>query len=279
LTIDAIQQRLLATPGEFWRSLERDFFLNPWFYGVIVSVLLLERWMPADPRQSLLSKGTRQDLVWVPFKLLLHAGFFPAVVVLLTLGYHRYLGFLTIEAVKDWPVPLRFGLGWLAGDFLFWLIHLIRHKVGFLWHFHAIHHSQRQLNFFTEYRVHPLDDLWAIAIGAIPVLMLSQATLTVAVIAWIAHWHTRIYHSNIRTHFGPLKYVLVTPQSHRVHHSIEPGHQDKNFGLTFSIWDHLFGTQHRNDDEYPQTGVAGLESPTFLQQLVYPFQKTMPADR
>jgi sterol desaturase/sphingolipid hydroxylase (fatty acid hydroxylase superfamily) len=51
--------------------------------------------------------------------------------------------------------------------------------------------------------------------------------------------------------FGDLvRYVLVTPQFHRVHHSIEPRHRDRNFGLTFSIWDHLFGTQYRGYDEY-----------------------------
>ena len=49
--------------------------------------------------------------------------------------------------------------------------------------------------------------------------------------------------------------------------------QDTNFGLTFSIWDHLFGTQYRGYDEYPETGVADAPMPTFLSQLFYPFNK------
>jgi sterol desaturase/sphingolipid hydroxylase (fatty acid hydroxylase superfamily) len=81
-----------------------------------------------------------------------------------------------------------------------------------------------------------------------------------------------------------LRYVLVTPQSHRVHHSIEPEHQDKNFGAILSIWDHLFGTQYRKYDEYPDTGITdnsfphedsfrpGRAAVTMTGQLIYPFR-------
>jgi len=280
----SLRDKLGSTFGELWKLLREEFLLNPWFYAVIAGVLVLERLIPADPHQGLLSKGARQDLVWIPFKLLIQAGFIPVVIVLLRLGYDRYLGFLTIDAVAAWPAPARIALAVLWGDFLFWLIHYIRHKVLFLWYFHAVHHSQKELNFFTEYRVHPLDDVFAITIGVIPILMLEPSFVTVAAIVWIRHWHTRICHSNLRTNFGPLKYILVTPQSHRVHHSVDELHHDKNFGLTFSIWDHLFGTQHREYDIYPETGINDLDFPfeqdrsalaslnTLLGQLIYPFQ-------
>ncbi|HBL27238.1 MAG TPA: hypothetical protein DD490_10425 [Acidobacteria bacterium] len=280
----SLGDRLTATFGELGKALREEFFLNPWFYAVVAGVLLLERLIPADPGQGLLSKGARQDLVWVPFKLLVHASFIPAVIVLLRLGYDRYLGFLTIDAVASWPAPGRIVLAVLWGDFLFWLIHYIRHKVFFLWCFHAVHHSQKELNFFTEYRVHPIDDVFAITLGVIPILMLEPSFVTVTAIVWVRHWHTRICHSNIRTNFGPLKYILVTPQSHRVHHSVDEVHHDKNFGLTFSIWDHLFGTQHREYDIYPETGINDRDFPfeqnrrsfaslnTLLSQLIYPFQ-------
>ena len=96
-------------------------------------------------------------------------------------------------------------------------------------------------------------------------------------------WYARINHSNIRTNFGLLRYILVTPQSHRIHHSIEKKHQDKNFAVTFSIWDFIFGTQHLEFDEYPDTGVEDDRFPierkngvfaiigTWFRQLIYPF--------
>lgn len=276
--------RLEATFRELWRVLGQEFFLNPWFYVVLAGVLLLERLVPAQEGQAVFSKGMKHDLVWVPFKLLVHSSFIPVLIVLLRIGFDRYLGFLAVDAVADWPAPARIALALLWGDFLFWLIHYIRHKVTVLWYFHAVHHSQKELNFFTEYRVHPLDDLFAITLGVIPIMMFETSAVTVAAIVWIRHWHTRFCHSNIRTHLGFLKYILVTPQSHRVHHSIEPRHHDTNFGLTFSIWDHLFRTQHRNYDEYPETGINDLDFPfeqdrkgfaglnTLLSQLVYPFQ-------
>tara|TARA_S200000501_G_scaffold347172_1_gene361332 strand:- start:606 stop:854 length:249 start_codon:yes stop_codon:yes gene_type:complete len=76
----------------------------------------------------------------------------------------------------------------------------------------------------------------------------------------------------------------VTPQSHRVHHSPILEHRDTNFGLTFSIWDHIFGTQYRNYDEYPITGIHDEGFPTeqdepdknlaklVLDQFIYPFR-------
>jgi hypothetical protein len=69
-----------------------------------------------------------------------------------------------------------------------------------------------------------------------------------------------MYHGNLRTNLGVLRYLLVTPQSHRVHHSTELRHRDRNFGVLFSVWDQLFGTQYRGFDEYPETGVS---DPTF----------------
>jgi sterol desaturase/sphingolipid hydroxylase (fatty acid hydroxylase superfamily) len=89
-------------------------------------------------------------------------------------------------------------------------------------------------------------------------------------------WYTRLYHANIRSNFGPLKHVLVTPQSHRIHHSIEPRHQDRNFSVILTVWDRLFGTLYPSYDEYPQTGVADVEFGTGLRGLLaefaYPFR-------
>jgi len=172
----------------------------------------------------------------------------------------------------------------LVGDFVFWVTHIVRHKVQLLWHFHAVHHSQKELNFLTEYRVHPVDDAFIYTIGFIPIFMFEHSFITIVAIVWIRHWHTRIYHSNIRSNFGILRYILVTPQSHRIHHSIEPEHRDKNYGLTFSIWDYMFGTQYKGYDEYPDTGIEEHLFPfeqgrskwdtlgVLLEQLLYPFR-------
>ena len=265
-----------------YQTLMKEFFLTPWFYLLVVGILVLERFIPAAPRPQMLTKGLRQDLLWVVLHVFVLAWLLPTYIIFLRFLFDRHLAFLKIDAVQAWPWAARLLLALLFGDFMFWLIHLIRHHVPALWHFHAVHHSQKDLNFFTEYRVHPVDDLIAVTLGFIPILMVEHSYVTLVAIIWIRHWHTRICHSNLRSNFGLLRYVLVTPQSHRVHHSIEPRHIDKNFGLTFSIWDHLFGTQYRKYDEYPETGIEDMRFPSEQQrrgglsvlwgQLAYPFR-------
>jgi sterol desaturase/sphingolipid hydroxylase (fatty acid hydroxylase superfamily) len=268
----------------FYRTLFTEFLLNPWFYGVFAGIVLLERLLPASPAQPLLATGVRNDFSWIFLKLFLGALVVPLWVVLLRYVYGRYLQVLTIHWVDNWPRLARILLAVLFADLAFWVTHVVRHKVSYLWYFHAVHHSQRELNFFTEYRVHPVDDIFLFTIGFIPLFMLEHSFVTVVAIVWVRHWHTRFYHSNIRTNLGPLRYILVTPQSHRVHHSVEPRHHDKNFGLTFSLWDHLFGTQYRGYDEYPATGIDDETFPheqngltpggatTLVEQLLYPFR-------
>jgi sterol desaturase/sphingolipid hydroxylase (fatty acid hydroxylase superfamily) len=103
-------------------------------------------------------------------------------------------------------------------------------------------------------------------------------------VAVALNWYTRVYHANLRTNYGVLKHVVVTPQSHRIHHSIESRHQDKNFGVIFTVWDRLFGTLYAHYDEYPETGIADDRFPleqhggiravfqNLAAQFWYPFQ-------
>lgn len=275
-----------AAPAGFWHAFTQEILLNPWFYGVLVLVCLLERLIPANPSQTTLSRGVFQDIgAWVPLTLFAHAFILPLHILFLRYVYEHYLAFLTIKSASSWPWIVRVLLAVLLSDFLFWLSHWVRHKVLVLWYFHAVHHSQKELNFFTEYRVHPLDDIFLYTVGFIPFFMFEQSFVTIVAVTWIRHWHTRIYHSNIRSNFGFLRYLIVTPQSHRVHHSIEPQHFDTNFGLTFSVWDHLFGTQYRGYDEYPATGIDDERFPfeqaegarlgavgRLFSQLMYPFE-------
>lgn len=270
--------------GSLHVTLMKEFFLTPWFYLLVGGVLLLERWIPADPRQRPLSRGMRHDFLWVGLHVLVLAWLLPAYIVFLQFFFEEHLAFLRIDAIADWPRLARLLVALLFGDFMFWLVHLIRHHVPALWNFHAVHHSQKQLNFFTEYRVHPLDDLFAVTLGSLPILMVDHSTVTLVAIIWIRHWHTRLYHSNLKTNFGILRYVVVTPQSHRVHHSADPRHRDTNFGLTFSLWDHLFGTQYRGYDEYPETGIDDEKFPyeqgrsalsALAGQLLYPFRSLL----
>ncbi len=122
-------------------------------------------------------------------------------------------------------------------------------------------------------------------LGFIPLNMFSVTFANTGWLYFIPVLYFRLYHANIKTNLGPLKYILVTPQSHRIHHSLERKHWDKNYGFIFTIWDNVFGTQYKNYDEYPDTGVDDLNFPversftcvvkTFFAQLFYPFQQLL----
>lgn len=267
------------------RTLILHSILTPAFFVVITLTLTLERLLPAKPNQAILSASFAQDAVWFFYETILQALIVGTYVVLLTAIYQTYFHRFTITAAAHWPGWVRFAVSVLLLDFLYWGQHFTNHKVATLWQFHTVHHSQKELNFFTDFRYHVVEYLVRHTWLVIPFLILQVNPPQIVWFAIVARWYTRFYHGNIRTNLGPLRYVLVTPQSHRIHHSIEPQHQDTNFGSLFSIWDQLLGTQYRGYHEYPSTGIvdqgfpleetAGLKGLLLgpLVQMAYPFQQ------
>jgi len=266
----------------YWAA--QVIYLNPWFWGVTLSIFLLECVRPAVRTQRVFSWGLAQDFVWFNADIVVRAAALPAFVGLLKLLYDSATGGYTIATLVLWRLPVKIIVAVLIFDFLQWGNHWIRHKVRPFWHFHSIHHSQRELNAFTDLRTHSAEYFIAETLAFVPMLALGVPPLAVMGVGGFRMWYARFVHANIGTNLGPLKHILVTPQYHRVHHSIEPAHQDKNFASLFTVWDRIFGTLHRNYDEYPATGVAGVEFPPprrvaplewgrdFVRMFLHPFR-------
>jgi sterol desaturase/sphingolipid hydroxylase (fatty acid hydroxylase superfamily) len=246
--------------GPLQRRFEASL-LAPAFYAALALTLALESLIPADPRQKLLSASFVQDLVWFGYETVLQTAVIVTYVEGLRWAYRTHFSFLTIDAVGAWPYWVRFAAGTLLLDFLYWLQHYVNHKVPWFWKFHALHHSQTEINFFTDFRYHVVEYVVRHTILVIPFLIFEIRTPTVVLFAILTSWYTRFYHGNVRTNLGLLRYALVTPQSHRLHHSALPQHRDLNFGSLFSVWDRLFRTQHPSSDEYPVTGLGDAAFP------------------
>ena len=251
----------------------------------LLAILVLERLCPAVPTQKTLSTGLVHDALWV----LIEA----AAVVLLVSWYSRllyaayakHLSFLTLPVVAALSAPVALAIGAVVLDLTRWCQHWLHHHVSWLWPFHAVHHAQRELNLFSDYRIHFMEFLVRRPVSVLPMLMLGLQAPEITWWLLLLAWHARLYHANIRSHFGLLRYVIVTPQSHRVHHSRDPRHLNHNYGAMLSVWDYLFGTQYRQYDVYPETGIddekfpienaqsisSMLTSP--LRQMSYPFQQ------
>jgi sterol desaturase/sphingolipid hydroxylase (fatty acid hydroxylase superfamily) len=258
---------------------------HPAFYIGTAAILFLERLFPARRDQPLFSVGLAQDLVWLFLESLLRVTVLLAYTALLRAAYWRYLDVLTIDAVDRLPPWARIVLAILVIDFLGWFHHWVRHKVPAFWLFHTVHHSQEHLNAFTDLRYHVVEYAIASTVRLIPLMMLKITSPGIAGYVLVHQWYTRFTHANVRTNLGWLRFVLVTPQSHRVHHSPHRRHWDKNFGVLFSFWDRLLGTQYRNVREYPRTGIPNDDFPrersarpislllTPIRQMIWPFKR------
>ncbi len=259
----------------------------PIFLAMAGGILLLQKYRPANASQPIFSVSLFNDFLWFWATWWL--------IVYITNPFHRFLQFdvfqtffatFSLTTFLTTPIAAQIVIAILAQDFIRWFHHWARHKVPLFWQFHAVHHSQTEMTFLSDYRVHPVDRLFSTLAGFVPfgiLLPIGIAVPTAVVWGFILGWHQNLYHSNVRMNFGILRYVFVTPQSHRVHHSILPEHRDTNFGVLFCFWDRLFGTHKEVGDEYPPTGIPDTSFPmetslnpvvlvrTFVMQWLYPF--------
>jgi sterol desaturase/sphingolipid hydroxylase (fatty acid hydroxylase superfamily) len=144
-------------------------------------------------------------------------------------------------------------------------VHRWQHLSPILWQIHKFHHSDTNVSSSTQARNHPLNHLYLIACYA-PVLILFGviAPHALAALLMFRVWGF-VNHANVRISFGLLTGIIAGPQWHRIHHSVEPRHLDKNFAAYFPFVDRMFGTFYMPEpDEYPQTGLVNKEPESFL---------------
>lgn len=258
---------------------------------VLMIALILERWLPVSARQRDLTRGFYQDLGWYAVDYIRQLTWIPLLFALLFAVKHSLLGSRDLIPAGAMPAPILWIVGILAGDVLAYWSHRLRHRFDILWNFHSIHHSQRELNFFTQNRFHDVDTAIDLVIRMLPLVILHASWTAIGVYAAISLAHFRLYHSKIRSNYGMLRYLLVTPQSHRIHHARDTQKLNCNFGSFFSIWDRAFGTQYPRSDEYPQE--LGIKDEGFpieqdaplrdlprilAAQMLYPFRKMLDRD-
>lgn len=134
-------------------------------------------------------------------------------------------------------------------DFAYYWFHRLQHAVPFLWRYHAVHHAIEELNATNCYH-HWTEGLFRIPLMVLPLtLLLDLRVPELAVITNIVGAWAQFVHADSRLDFGPFRWFVVSPRFHRVHHSLERGHFDRNFAGVFPIFDMVFGTAH-----FPKAG-------------------------
>ena len=152
-----------------------------------------------------------------------------------------------IFSFSNWEVPryISFISSILFLDFIYYLSHRLHHTVPFLWRLHRLHHTDKQIDSITTFLHHPLEVLSSFMVVVIFAVIFDIPTIALVVYGLMSGLHSGFTHLNQLlpdkvNHY--LKLFIVTPNFHRVHHSIDIKESNSNFGNTFTIWDFLFKT-------------------------------------
>ncbi len=178
----------------------------------------------------------------------------------------------------------------IIGDFSYYILHLLYHKIPFLWAFHKVHHSSTALNPVTQYRIHPVE-LIINNLRALIVLTLVNAAFDYVnrgyfspqtyfgvniILITFNSWGANLRHSHIKlTYFNWLENWIISPFQHQIHHSSQKELYDKNLGSKLAIWDKLFGTLVRSKDvEELKVGLGEKDKhyKSFFQNIINPFK-------
>jgi sterol desaturase/sphingolipid hydroxylase (fatty acid hydroxylase superfamily) len=224
--------------------------------------------------RRLWTRGARTDLLYAVFYI---GGFYAFLVSgpmyrLLTAAVERYAPFLRLNVMAAWPPLLQFAFASVVFDGILYFVHRLSHRTRWLWAFHAVHHSQPDLTPLTNFRFHFVDaSVKGLLQFPVAVVLGVPAGVWTATI-WIQVALDALAHSALAWEYGPLGRVLVSPGFHRVHHSADERHRDRNFGLSYSFWDRLFGTAAPPHEEPHAYGAPELHMPESLtRQLAHPF--------
>jgi sterol desaturase/sphingolipid hydroxylase (fatty acid hydroxylase superfamily) len=191
---------------------------------------------------------------------------------------------LTLPMTFDWAGIAAVVLAPIAAaliyDFFFYWFHRAQHVLA--WRFHAVHHSIRDLNAANSYH-HVSEPVFQAIFLLLPAsLIVSDTGPIVPAMLIILHLQASLIHSPTSIHLGPLRVFFCDNRFHRIHHSLEEKHFDKNFGAFTTLWDRLFGTAwFPAADEWPDTGLAEIDQPRSLWawvDLPFRFRRSEPAE-
>ena len=160
------------------------------------------------------------------------------------------------------PAWLAIPVAVLALDLAVYLQHVLFHAVPVLWRFHRMHHADLEFDVTTGVRFHPLEMVLSMAIKIAVIALLGAPAVAVLVFEVLLNATSLFNHGNVRLppHLErALRSILVTPEMHRVHHSVIRRETDSNFAFNLSWWDRLFGTYRAQPAAGHEAMVIGLE--------------------
>ncbi|MGB0892271.1 MAG: sterol desaturase family protein [Flavobacteriaceae bacterium] len=281
--------------SDYWNYLKQSVLMElsweNYFYGLIIISLIvwgLEMIFPWRKNQPIFRKDFWLDTFYMFFNF-----FLLNLIILIALSnttaqlFNDILNSIGLSItnfqlfdINTFPHWLRLFVFFIIIDFVQWFTHTLLHKYEFLWNFHKVHHSVKQMGFAAHLRYHWMEPVVYNSMKYIPLAIMGGFTAQdVAVVHFFNITIGHLNHANINWDYGWLKYILNNPKMHIWHHAKELPEERKkgvNFGITLSIWDYLFRTNYipyngRNieigfngDEKFPKN---------FINQELYPLNK------
>jgi sterol desaturase/sphingolipid hydroxylase (fatty acid hydroxylase superfamily) len=194
-----------------------------------------------------------------------------------------------VDAAAAWSVPqLRHWVGLrplivqgaialALGDLGVYAIHRLQHTVPWLWRFHAVHHSAEEMDWLVGFRFHPVD-LFLLRLGSLgPLVALNFSPAAIAIFAGVSGWQAWLVHANVRMPYGPMRWLLVSPEFHHWHHSAEREAHDRNYASVVASWDVLFGTIFLPAGRQPlHYGIDERVPAGWIGRFFHPFRPQLP---
>lgn len=280
--------------SSYWNYLKQEVLLiNHWdnyFYGLIllsILVWVLEILFPWRKNQSMFRKDFWLDTFYMFFNF-----FLLNLIVLIALSNTaaeifndllRFLGFdlvnLQLFDIDNLPRWLGLFIFFIISDFVQWNTHRLLHHVPFLWNFHKVHHSVKEMGFAAHLRYHWMEPVVYKSLLYIPIAVIGGFDAQdVAIVHFFNIAIGHLNHANLGWDYGILKYIFNNPKMHIWHHAKMLPNSSKygvNYGITLSIWDYLFGTSHIPEDGRDiELGFDKDETfpKDFFAQTIYPIK-------
>lgn len=213
------------------------------FAGILVGVAL---WEVLAPRRALshsrLTRWPGNLGIVVLNTLVLRVAFPIAAVAMAWLAADRGWGLFNLVDLPYWPAVI---LSVVLLDLAIYLQHVMVHAIPVLWRLHRMHHADLDYDLTTGARFHPIEIVLSMGIKLTVVTLLGAPPLAVLIFEVVLNATAMFNHGNIRIPAGIdrfLRWMVVTPDMHRVHHSVVPEETNSNFGFNLPWWDRLFGT-------------------------------------
>nr|WP_255554144.1 sterol desaturase family protein [Mesonia aestuariivivens] len=254
-----------------------------WLIALSLLVWVFEILIPWRKNQPVFRKGFWLDSFYILFNFFLFSlvGYNAISNVGVEL-FNDFLALFDIENIvaielENFPIWAQLLIMFVVADFIQWNVHRHLHKQPFLWKFHKVHHSVKQMGFAAQFRFHFMETIIYKSVQYIPLAMIGFGIEQFFIIHMFSVFVGHLNHANLGWSYGWFGYIFNNPKMHIWHHAKdlpEGRPYGMNYGLSLSIWDYLFRTAYiPKNGKNIKLGFEGDENfpKKFLEQLKYPF--------